>query len=101
LHKFEKTDNEFYNLWGPSCSSNPKFLETKVITIEDIIRINGERIPSYDSSKKDFNVGIVVLVPHGSEIDYDFVNYVNKYKQAIPEGWQIATNNKSTMTVCS
>ncbi len=99
LHKFQESDNDAYNIWGPTCYGNPNFTETEEITIQDIIDANGERVPNYESSQKDFVFKYVVVVPYDTGIDPNFINYVNLYLAETPSGWSKVTKNTSTAKV--
>ena len=71
--------------------------EKREVRIEDIIAINGERIPDADSSPKDFRVAFILLtmgeeVPTPEEIDK--VEAVRCYW---PPFFQRAANNLATM----
>ena len=63
-----------------------------------MIKTDGERIPSYENSQKDFRVAFVVVVPAGDIIDPAFVEYVNLYKQALPQAWSDSTSQKSRIS---
>ena len=101
VHNFEeKLDNTHYNLWGPACDEEHNFTKTRKVTINDIIAVNSEREPDYSESQKRFQIGFVVLVPYNQEIDYNFVNYISKYKMDFPRVWNEVTNWKSEMFFC-
>ncbi|MBU3907300.1 MAG: hypothetical protein KKA64_03545 [Nanoarchaeota archaeon] len=100
LHKFQESNDENYNTWGPSCYDSPNFTETETIAIQDIIDANGERVPSYELSKKDFVFRYVVILPYGSNIDSNFIDYVNLYVSETPQGWSKVTRNTSTARIC-
>ena len=47
VHDFEEIPGDYYyNLYGPHCSDDPNFTGTREVSIQDIIEVNGERIPS-------------------------------------------------------
>lgn len=100
LHEFQASDNENYNTWGPTCQDDPTFLGTKEITIQDIIEANGERVPDYASSQKDFVFRYVIVVPYDAAIDPGFSEYVHLYLSATPSGWSQVTRNTSTAKIC-
>jgi len=100
LHKFQESDNDNYNTWGPTCYDNPTFLETEEITIQDIINTNGERVPSYESSQKDFVFRYVIIEPYDLGIDSNFLSYVDLYLSETPLGWSKVTRNTSTAKIC-
>jgi hypothetical protein len=76
------------------CGKN-KEINTYTMTIEDIIRVNGIKVPSYEDSQKDFNVAFVIIAPKGDIVEQGFIDYVNIYKQALPAAWEKATDQTS------
>ncbi len=97
-HEFEfKPGKDFYNLWGPTCGDVRHFIETKTITIQDIINLNGVRNPSYEQSKKDFRIAFVIVAGKGETVPKGFVDHVKIYMDALPDGWYQLTSGKSTM----
>jgi hypothetical protein len=99
VHEFEeKPDNPTFNTWGPNCGEEHKFTETKTITIQDIIRTNGKRVPSYKESQKDFRIAFVILTPKDTDVPSGFTEYINKYKEALPGAWSQATVGKSSIS---
>ncbi len=96
VHNFTLRPNDiYYNTWGPNCVESHNFSFTKSVTIQDIQQINGQRIPPYLTSQKNFNVAFIVLVTYNKSIDYDYVNYIQLYKNNLPEAWSNATKNNS------
>ncbi|MFH1175507.1 MAG: hypothetical protein V1698_02180, partial [bacterium] len=99
VHDFEKKPGDsYFNTWGPSCDSSYKFLGTRTVTIDDIIKANGSRIPSYENSQKDFRVAFVILSEKNEDVPQGFIDYVKLYKQALPAAWEEATDGKSHIT---
>ncbi|NUQ56945.1 MAG: hypothetical protein HUT38_00385 [Candidatus Paceibacter sp.] len=71
--------------------------EPKTISISDIVSRYGTRIPSYQTSQKDFKMAYILLSkksnpPTMSQIDA--INYVAKY---FPSEWNFVTYGKSTI----
>ncbi|MDD3263654.1 MAG: hypothetical protein PHT94_02045 [Candidatus Nanoarchaeia archaeon] len=99
LHRFQSYNNSSRDTWGPSCYDDVNFTKTEIITIEDIIQKNGERIPSYKTSQKDFYFKYVIVVPYGDTLNTDFLEYINIYLTQTPQLWSEYTNNKSTARI--
>lgn len=99
-HEFEpKPGNDYYNIWGPRLGEDHQFTETKTITIQDIININGERNPSYLQSKKDFRIAFIIVTAVGETVPSGFINDVKKYRDALPGAWSQTTSAKSRMII--
>lgn len=97
-HVFEpKPGKDSYNEWGPSCGEVHNFIETKTITIQDIINKNGARNPSYDQSKKDFRIAFVIVTAKGEVVPSGFIDHVKIYMDALPDAWYKLTSGKSTI----
>ena len=51
---------------GNDAFGRPKFKADRTkVTIQDVIAVEGPRLPDVDHSQKKFNTGIVVVVEHG------------------------------------
>ncbi|RPI00704.1 MAG: hypothetical protein EHM64_16810, partial [Ignavibacteriae bacterium] len=97
-HVFEtKPEDDHYNIWGPACGDAHQFIETRTITIQDIINANGVRNPSYEQSKKDFRIAFIIVTAKGEEVPSGFIDYVKIYMDALPEAWYRQTSGKSTI----
>ena len=100
IHDFEEKPGDYnYNKRGPYCGQEHNFTGTREVSIQDIISANGERVPSYQESQKDFNVAFVVIVPYGEALDEGFIDYLDLYKNEISEAWATATNNRSALSI--
>ncbi|MEA3453151.1 MAG: hypothetical protein U9Q96_02325 [Patescibacteria group bacterium] len=98
LHEFEETDDPLYNKWGPTCFDEHEFTDTKKVAISDIVEAHGERIPKYEESQKDFTIAFIILTDKDMDISSEFIDYVDQYKEALPEAWCEATNGKSEIS---
>jgi hypothetical protein len=97
-HVFElKPGNDYYNMWGPACGDDHHFIETRTITIQDIINTNGIRNPSYEQSQKDFRIAFIIVTAKGEAVPSGFIDYVKKYRDALPKAWFNLTSGKSTI----
>ena len=101
VHSFIPVSNGInYLIEGPTCYANPApiFNSTKEISIKDIILVNGERVPPYQDSQKDFKVSFVIVVPYGETINKSHIDLVKYYRDNLPEAWSKATSSRSTIS---
>jgi len=99
-HRYDlQPGNDHYNMWGPACGDTHQFIETRTITIQDIINANGARNPSYEQSKKDFRTAFIIVTAKGEAVPTGFIDYVRKYRDALPGAWSQTTSGKSSMVV--
>ena len=99
-HRYDlQPGNDHYNMWGPACGDTHQFIETRTITIQDIINANGARNPSYEQSKKDFRTAFIIVTAKGEAVPTGFIDYVRKYRDALPGAWSQITSGKSSMVV--
>jgi hypothetical protein len=82
---------------GPGPHTNPVWTEIREVSIEDIIEANGERIPSYKDSQKDFSAVFVVVVPYGEKIPEGYLDYVEKFRALTSKMWYEKTGFRSKM----
>lgn len=95
-HMFElKPGDDHYNIWGPACGDAHQFIETRTITIQDIINNNGIRNPSCEQSQKVFRIAFIIVTAKGEVVPSGFIDYVKKYMDALPEAWYRLTSGKS------
>ena len=72
--------------------------EKNEITIEDIIAINGQRIPDAESSPKDFQSAFILLAMGEESPTPDEIDKVEIVRLYWPPFFHRATNNLATMT---
>src|SRR5207247_3978261 len=73
----------------------------KVVTIDDIIRAEGERVPKSADAPKSFKIGFVLLVRKGQQTDTSLLNDFESAVDTLVGGWQAATGNRATLEVVS
>ena len=71
--------------------------EKREIRIEDIIAINGERIPAAKSSPKDFRVAFILLAMGDKDPTPEEINKVEAVRRFWPPFFHRAANNLATM----
>ncbi|MDB4940450.1 MAG: hypothetical protein JWO40_875 [Candidatus Doudnabacteria bacterium] len=94
----DKPNDDYYNTWGPNCDQPADFLSTNTITIQDVVKKVGDRVPTVSDSQKNFKVGFVILAPKGQSVPPNFIEYVKKYQSALPGDWNQATEGLSTIS---
>ena len=95
INVYDYSGEQFFA--GPSCYLNPVWTTTRQISINNIITANGARIPSYKDSQKNFKAMFVIIVPFNKSLDDKYVQYVEKWREALPKAWAEATDHKSTI----
>ena len=69
----------------------------KTIYIDDIVKIAGEREPSFPNTQRNFNVAFILLTRNGKEPTDDQISKINWIANNFPMEWSIATQNKSSI----
>ena len=67
------------------------------VTIEDVIAANGPRIPSFENSQKDFNLGIIGIVMPGAASSPLLLERIAGIKKVFINYWSRATGGVSTI----
>jgi len=68
------------------------------VTIQDVIAVEGPRLPDVDHSQKDFNTGMVVVVEHGKVPSAELLEKTNGIRLRWMDYWTTTTGHRSTMT---
>ena len=68
------------------------------VTIQDVIAVEGPRLPDVDPSQKKFNTGIVVVVEHGQKPSHDLIERANAIRQQWIDYWETTTGHRASMT---
>jgi hypothetical protein len=68
------------------------------VTIQDVIAVEGQRLPDVDHSQRKFNTGIVVLVEHGQGPSHELIERANGIRQQWIYYWGTATGHRASMT---
>ena len=71
--------------------------ERKEITIEDIIMLNGPRVPNAELSQKDFQVAFILLTMDNEEPTPDEIDKVEAVRRFWPPYFHRAADNRATM----
>jgi hypothetical protein len=68
------------------------------VTIQDVIAVEGPRLPTVDRSQKNFNTGMVVVVEHGKTPSKELIERTNGIREKWMDYWTTTTGHRSTMT---
>jgi hypothetical protein len=72
--------------------------ERTKVTIEDVIAVEGPRLPDVDHAQKRFNTGMVVIVEHGSKPSKELLQRTNGIRERWIDYWETTTGHRSSMT---
>jgi hypothetical protein len=68
------------------------------ITLQDVIAVEGPRLPDVEHSQKAFNTGLVLVVEHGKTPSRELIERVNGIRLRWIDYWTTTTGHRSTMT---
>lgn len=101
-HAFaSKADDPIYNKYGPDCRSSHQFLFTRTITIRDVVAQNGARKPAYPETQRNFRLAFVILTATDEPVTQEFIDYLKRFKAALPQEWSTATGARSEISFIS
>jgi len=69
------------------------------VTIQDVIAVEGPRLPDVDHSQRKFNTGIVLMVEHGHNPSPELLQRANDIGKRWIDYWQTTTGHRASMTV--
>jgi len=69
------------------------------VTIQDVIAVEGPRLPAVERSQKNFNTGIVLVVEHGNKPSRELVERANGIRERWIDYWATTTGHRASMTV--
>ena len=69
------------------------------VTIQDVIAVEGPRLPDVDHSQREFNTGIVVVVEHGRSPSPELIERANGIRNQWIDYWETTTGHRALMTV--
>jgi len=85
---------------GHDANGHPIFRADRVkVTINDVISVEGPRLPDVYHSQRKFNTGIVVMVEHGNRPSPELLERANGIANAWIDYWGTVTNHRASMTV--
>jgi hypothetical protein len=84
---------------GSDSNGHPVFKAERVkITVQDVIAVEGPRLPAVDQSQKNFNTGIVLVVEHGNKPSHELIERANGIRERWIDYWATTTGHRSSMT---
>ncbi|MGO9086097.1 MAG: hypothetical protein ACLQBK_12795 [Candidatus Sulfotelmatobacter sp.] len=84
---------------GKDTNGHPVFkAERTKVTIQDVIAVEGPRLPDVDHSQRKFNTGIVVVVEHGQSPSPELVDRANGIRRQWIDYWETTTGHRALMT---
>ena len=87
---------------GKDTNGHPIFKADRTkVTIQDVIAVEGPRVPDVDHSQRRFNTGIVVVVEHGQSPSPELIERANGIRRQWIEYWETTTGHRASMTANS
>jgi hypothetical protein len=84
---------------GREANGHPIFKADRTkVTIQDVIAVEGPRLPPVDQSQKKFNTGMVVIVEHGAKPSKELIQRTNGIREKWMDYWETTTGHRSSMT---
>jgi hypothetical protein len=84
---------------GKDANGHPIFkAERTKVTIQDVIAVEGPRIPDVEHSQRNFNTGIVLVVEHGHTPSGDLMERADAIRQRWIDYWGITTGHRALMS---
>ena len=84
---------------GKDVNGHPIFKADRTkVTIQDVVAVEGPRLPDVDHSRRKFNTGIVVVVEHGQSPSHDLVERANAIRERWIDYWWTTTGHRASMT---
>jgi hypothetical protein len=84
---------------GEDGNGNPIYRADRTkVTIDDVIAVEGKRLPDVDHSQRDFNTGMVLVVEHGKKPSAELIERVDGIRKQWMDYWATTTGHRSRMT---
>jgi hypothetical protein len=84
---------------GRDTNGHPIFkAERTKVTIQEVIAVEGPRLPDVDHSQRNFNTGIVVVVEHGHAPSHDLVERADAIRERWINYWETTSGHRASMT---
>jgi len=84
---------------GKDANGHPIFKADRTkVTIQDVIAVEGPRVPDVDHSQRNFNTGMVLVVEHGHVPSHDLVERADAIGQRWIDYWETTTGHRASMT---
>jgi hypothetical protein len=84
---------------GKDANGYPIFKADRTrVTIQDVIAVEGPRLPDVDHSQREFNTGIVVVVEHGQSPSPELIKRASGIREQWIDYWVTTTGHRASMT---
>ncbi len=84
---------------GKDANGHPIFKADRTkVTIQDVIAVEGPRLPDVDHSQRKFNTGMVVVVEHGKTPSKELLERTDGIRLRWMDYWNNTTGHRSEMT---
>ena len=84
---------------GKDANGHPIFKADRTkVAIQDVIAIEGPRLPDVDHSQRKFNTGFVVIVEHGQKPSRELIDRANGIRRQWIDYWATTTGHRASMT---
>ena len=84
---------------GRDANGHPIFKADRTkVTVQDVIAVQGPRLPDVDHSQKQFNTGMVVVVEHGNKPSKELIERTNAIAARWADYWATTTGHRASMT---
>jgi hypothetical protein len=84
---------------GKDSNGHPIFKADRTkVSVQDVIAVEGPRMPDVDHAQKKFNTGIVVIVEHGARPSRELIERANGIRERWIDYWATTTGHRSSMT---
>jgi hypothetical protein len=85
---------------GRDANGRPIFKADRTkVTVQDVIAVEGPRLPDVDRSQKKFNTGMVVIVEHGKTLSAELIARANAVATQWIDYFATTTGQRASMTV--
>jgi hypothetical protein len=83
---------------GKDANGHPIFKADRTkITIQDVIAVEGPRVPDVDHSQRKFNTGMVMIVEHGKSPSADLLERTDGIRKRWMDYWETTTGHRASM----
>ncbi len=69
----------------------------KIITVDDLIKIAGPRVPAYPDTQRDFKIAYILLPKQGEMVDPLYIKNIKWIAENFPSEWSSATGGLSKL----
>jgi hypothetical protein len=84
---------------GKDANGHPIFKADRTkVTINDVIAVEGPRLPDVDHAQKKFNTGMVMVVEHGMTPSRELIERTKGIRERWMDYWETTTGHRSSMT---